>query len=161
VDVAAPTDGQPSIVHRAIAAGMHVLAQKPLAVTYREAVQLVEAADNAGVVLAVNQNGRFDPSINAARGPILDGALGTRLVAAISRHIETIWQTYLRDPRYSRLMILTPCTTTMASGRPTSTMAPTGHPTSRSRIGSRAPTRHLKERSGFPHGRHFEPPASR
>ena len=57
-------------------------------------------------MLAVNQNGRFDPSINAARRLILDGALGTRLVAAISMHIETIWQTYLRNPRYSRLMIL-------------------------------------------------------
>jgi predicted dehydrogenase len=106
VDVAVPADVQPSIVRRVVESGKHVLAQKPLAVSYREAVNVVEAAEKAGVVLAVNQNGRFDPSINAARTLIQDGILGTRLVAAISMHIETIWQSYLRDPKYSRLMIL-------------------------------------------------------
>jgi predicted dehydrogenase len=106
VDVAVPADVQPPVVHRAMAAGKHVLAQKPLAVSYREAVELVGAAERSGVTLAVNQNGRFDPAINAARGLIRNGILGTRLVAQITMHIETIWQDFLRDPRYSRLMIL-------------------------------------------------------
>lgn len=106
VDIAVAADVQPAIAQRAMAAGKHVLAQKPLAVTYGEAVALVEAAERAGVVLAVNQNGRYDSSINAARTLIREGILGTRLVAAISMHIETVWQDYLRDPRYTRLMIL-------------------------------------------------------
>jgi predicted dehydrogenase len=106
VDVAVPADVQPSLVHRVIAAGKHVLAQKPLAASYREAFDMVEAAEAANVTLAVNQNGRFDPAINAARNLVRGGILGTRLVAAISMHIDTIWQDFLQDPKYTRLMIL-------------------------------------------------------
>jgi predicted dehydrogenase len=106
VDIAVPPDYQPEIVHKAIAAGKHVLAQKPLAVTYGQAIEMVEAADTAGVKLAVNQNGRYDPSINAARQLIADGILGTRLVAAITMHIDMPWQQYYRDPKYDKLMIL-------------------------------------------------------
>jgi predicted dehydrogenase len=106
VDIAVPPDYQPEIVYRAVAAGKHVLAQKPLAVSYREAVAMVTAAESAGVKLAVNQNGRFDPSMNAARSLISDGILGTRLVATINTAVMNLWQQYLRDPRYRELMIL-------------------------------------------------------
>lgn len=106
VDIALPPDLQPPVVLDAIRAGKHVLAQKPLAVTYRDAVAMVEAAERAGVVLAVNQNGRFDPSINAAKRLIGDGLLGTRLVATSTMHITMPWQAYYKDPRYDRLMIL-------------------------------------------------------
>jgi len=106
VDVALPPDLQPPVVMRAIAAGKHVLAQKPLAVTYRDALAMVEAAQGAGVMLAVNQNGRWDPSINAARQLIGEGALGERLLANMTMHITMPWQGYYKDPRYERLMIL-------------------------------------------------------
>lgn len=106
VDVALPPDLQPPVVMQAIRAGKHVLAQKPLATTYRDAVAMVEAADRAGVRLAVNQNGRWDPSINAAKKLIAEGILGERLLATMTMHITMPWQTYYRDPRYGRLMIL-------------------------------------------------------
>lgn len=106
VDVALPPHLQPDVVARAVRAGKHVLAQKPLAISYGEASEMVAAADAAGVTLAVNQNGRYDPSVNAARRLIADGLLGTRLVASISMCIEMPWQTYYEDPRYERLMIL-------------------------------------------------------
>lgn len=106
VDVALPPDLQPPVVMQAIRAGKHVLAQKPLATTYRDAVAMVEEADRAGVTLAVNQNGRWDPSINAAKKLIAEGILGERLVATMTMHLMMPWQTYYRDPRYGRLMIL-------------------------------------------------------
>jgi predicted dehydrogenase len=106
VDVALPPDLQPPVVMEAIRAGKHVLAQKPLAVTYRDASAMVEAAERGGVTLAVNQNGRWDPSINAAKRLIADGVLGTRLVASMTMHIAMPWQAYYKDPRYERLMIL-------------------------------------------------------
>lgn len=106
VDVALPPDLQPAVVMQAIRAGKHVLAQKPLAVTYRDATAMVEAAERAGVTLAVNQNGRWDPSINAARKLIAAGTLGERLLATMTMHITMPWQAYYRDPRYARLMIL-------------------------------------------------------
>jgi predicted dehydrogenase len=106
VDVALPPDLQPPAVMQAIGAGRHVLAQKPLAVTYRDALMMVETAERAGVTLAVNQNGRWDPSINAARRWIREGLLGTRLLASMTMHITMPWQPYYRDPRYDRLMVL-------------------------------------------------------
>jgi predicted dehydrogenase len=106
VDVALPPDLQPPVVMQAIGAGKHVLAQKPLAVTYRDASAMVEAAERAGVTLAVNQNGRWDPSINAAKRWIGEGVLGTRLLASLTMHITMPWQRYYTDPRYDRLMIL-------------------------------------------------------
>jgi predicted dehydrogenase len=106
VDIALPPDLQPPVVMQAIGAGKHVLAQKPLAVTYRDALAMVEAAERASVMLAVNQNGRWDPSINAARRLITEGMLGTRLLASMTMHITMPWQEYYKDPRYERLMIL-------------------------------------------------------
>ena len=106
VDIALPPDLQPAVVLQAIRAGKHVLAQKPLAVTYRDAAAMVDAAERAGVVLAVNQNGRWDPSINAAKKLVADGALGERLLATMTMHITMPWQAYYKDPRYERLMIL-------------------------------------------------------
>src|SRR5262245_49027847 len=45
IDVALPPDLQPPVVTQAIRAGKHVLAQKPLATTYRDAAAMIEAAD--------------------------------------------------------------------------------------------------------------------
>jgi predicted dehydrogenase len=40
-------------------AGKHVLAQKPLALDPRAAREIVDEADNRGIRIAVNQNGRW------------------------------------------------------------------------------------------------------
>lgn len=106
VDIALPPDLQPSIVARAVAAGKHVLAHKPLAVNFNEAKEAVSAASREGVLLAVNQNGRFDPSINASRTLIQRGILGDRIVASMHMHLTMPWQEYYRHPRYDRLMLL-------------------------------------------------------
>lgn len=106
VDIAVPPDFQPELILKAIQSGKHVLAQKPLAVTYAEAEKVVSAAEDAGVTLAVNQNGRFDPSINALRQLISDGTVGEPLVYLLSMFIQMPWQTYYQDARYDKLMIL-------------------------------------------------------
>jgi predicted dehydrogenase len=106
VDIAVPPDEQPAIALQAIAAGKHVLAQKPLALALPEAQQVVTSAARAGVRLAVNQNGRFDPSINAARFLARDGLLGQRIVMTQMMHVNMDWQAYLSEPKYSRLMML-------------------------------------------------------
>lgn len=106
VDIAVPPDVQPALIHAALDAGKHVLAQKPLAVTYAEAADVVAAAERQGRYLAVNQNGRFDPAVNATRSLVRSGALGERLVASISMCVQMPWQQYLREPRYDKLMLL-------------------------------------------------------
>jgi len=106
VDIAVPPDFQPAIVEAALRAGKHVLAQKPVATNYKDSVAMVSLANEVGRTLAVNLNGRFDPSINAARQLISEGRLGTRLVASINMCIAMPWQEYYKVSRWDQLMIL-------------------------------------------------------
>jgi predicted dehydrogenase len=67
---------RPALILEAIAAGKHVLAQKPLALDLESARRVVEAAERAGVKLAVNQNGRWCPPLRAATLLVQQGAVG-------------------------------------------------------------------------------------
>src|SRR3954447_21736874 len=59
VDIATRPGERPALILQALAAGKHVLAQKPLALDLESACRVVDAADEAGLKLAVNQNGRW------------------------------------------------------------------------------------------------------
>ena len=61
VDVATQPAERAPIIEQAIAAGCHVLSQKPLATDLATARRLVAAAGARRVRLAVNQNGRWAP----------------------------------------------------------------------------------------------------
>ena len=76
VDVATRVADRPALVLRALEAGKHVLAQKPLALDLASARGVVEAAERAGVRLAVNQNGRWAPQWRAATLLVEQGAVG-------------------------------------------------------------------------------------
>ena len=60
----------------AIAAGKHVLCEKPLAMTVAEASDMVRAAEAAGVVFATNHHLRCSGSHRAVRGLIAAGRVG-------------------------------------------------------------------------------------
>jgi 1,5-anhydro-D-fructose reductase (1,5-anhydro-D-mannitol-forming) len=60
----------------AIAAGKHVLCEKPLAMTVTEAADMVSAADEAGVVFATNHHLRCSGSHRAVRDLIRSGRIG-------------------------------------------------------------------------------------
>ena len=60
----------------AIAAGKHVLCEKPLAMTAEEAAEMVRAADAAGVTFATNHHLRCSGSHQAVRQLIADGRIG-------------------------------------------------------------------------------------
>ncbi|GAA0271925.1 Gfo/Idh/MocA family oxidoreductase [Cryptosporangium japonicum] len=66
VDVAVPANVQPDIVHRALAAGKHLLCQKPFAEDLATAREMVRAAAAANRKIAVNQQMRFEEGIAAA-----------------------------------------------------------------------------------------------
>lgn len=67
VDMAVTPEGQIEASHLAIEAGKHVLCHKPLAERYAEAVALVDEAEKAGTLLAVNQQMRWSPGIHFTR----------------------------------------------------------------------------------------------
>jgi predicted dehydrogenase len=65
----------------ALAAGAHVMAEKPITLTVAEGVRLVEAAKSAGRRLAVAENYRRDPINRLARALIDAGAVGRPFLA--------------------------------------------------------------------------------
>lgn len=78
--IALPIDVSPNIVRAAIAAGKHVLAEKPLAASASESVALWTAARERGVVLAVGENYRFQPDWEIAHRIVGEGTIGTPLM---------------------------------------------------------------------------------
>ena len=63
-------------VKRALAAGKHVVCEKPLAVTSEQSVELTELAERSGVVHCTNFNVRFYPLVQEARERVRTGAIG-------------------------------------------------------------------------------------
>ena len=76
MDIATHPDVRPALIREALAAGKHVLAQKPLAEDLDIARELVEEAERLGMRLAVNQNGRWAPAWRVATLLVDRGAVG-------------------------------------------------------------------------------------
>ena len=70
--VSAPTESHAMVTMPLIAAGVHVLVEKPVTQTLAEADTLIAAAKAAGVVLAVGHSERFNPAVAAARPHVKD-----------------------------------------------------------------------------------------
>ncbi|MBA3450286.1 MAG: Gfo/Idh/MocA family oxidoreductase, partial [Chloroflexia bacterium] len=106
VDIAVTPWDQPAIAARAVAAGKHLLCQKPLADRYTEAVGLVAVAGQAGVKLAVNQQMRWDAGIQVSRQLIAQNALGTLSDCRIEVSIRTPWHMWPWIAASERLEIM-------------------------------------------------------
>jgi len=76
VHVCTPNDAHADIAGRAIAAGKHVVCEKPLATDLDAARLLAAAADSAGVVTAVPFVYRFYPTVRDARERVRTGETG-------------------------------------------------------------------------------------
>ena len=81
VHLATPNNVHDEQVRACLAAGKHVVCEKPLAMTSAQTTELLALAEASGLVHAVNFNQRFYPKNLHARAAIADGALGdVRLV---------------------------------------------------------------------------------
>jgi predicted dehydrogenase len=106
VDIAFPPDQQLEIVSEAVKR-RHVkgiLAQKPVAFTLEEAVEIVRVTDEAGVKLGVNHNMRYDQSMRALKTLLDRGDLGEPVVAEIMMNARPHWQEFIRP--YGRIALL-------------------------------------------------------
>ena len=72
VTIAVPTERHREVALPFLKSGVPALVEKPIARSLEEADQLIEAAADAGVVLAVGQTERFNPALAAARPLITD-----------------------------------------------------------------------------------------
>jgi predicted dehydrogenase len=94
LDIAVPPDVQPAILKAAVQHRDHVrgiLAQKPLALTCREAKECVDLCAGAGVTLAVNQNMRYDQSVRALKDVLGRGWLGEPVLGTIEMRAIPHW----------------------------------------------------------------------
>ncbi len=88
ITVATPTVTHFKIAMDAINAGKHVLVEKPICPTLQEAEDLVKAAEDAGIVLAVGQIERHNPVVKFARESIEQGSFGD-IVSISARRVST------------------------------------------------------------------------
>ncbi|HZU37875.1 MAG TPA: Gfo/Idh/MocA family oxidoreductase [Gemmataceae bacterium] len=94
LDIAVPPDRQPELIRQAVRHADHVrgiLAQKPLAMTVAEARECVELCANAGIVLAVNQNMRYDQSVRALKDILSRRWLGEPVLGTIDMRAIPHW----------------------------------------------------------------------
>lgn len=106
VDIAYPPHEQLAIVQELVKRPhiQAVLAQKPLATHLDEAREVVRLCEEAGKVLAVNQNMRYDHSMRALKTLLDRGELGEPVVAQITMHARPHWQGFVEG--YDRVAIL-------------------------------------------------------
>jgi predicted dehydrogenase len=87
LDIATHADARVGLMRRALAAGKHVLSQKPFVTELATGRDLVSAAEARGLKLAVNQNGRWAPHLAWMREATRAGLIG----AVTGVHIEIAW----------------------------------------------------------------------
>lgn len=76
-DVPTDTGSHHAVATECLRAGLHVMVEKPLAITLRGCNMVIQAARETGKVLSVAENYRRDPINRLARALIDDGAIGT------------------------------------------------------------------------------------
>lgn len=94
LDIAVPPDAQPDVIRRAVEHRDHIrgiLAQKPLALSVRQARECVDLCARAGVTLAVNQNMRYDQSVRAMKDLLGRGWIGQPVLGTIDMRAIPHW----------------------------------------------------------------------
>jgi len=105
VDICTPPGTHAEIAIAAARAGKAVLCEKPLAVTFRQAVEARDAAESAGVLNAVGFNYRRLPAVSLMKRMIGEGAVGRiRLVRASWLSDEFVDPAIPFDYRFDRSM---------------------------------------------------------
>ena len=108
LDLAVPPDKQLETIKAACIRGTAkgILAQKPLGANYAEAVEAVEACEAAGIVLAVNQNMRYDQSVRAAKTLLDNGTIGEPVLATLVMRGIPHWKPWIEKQGWVTLRIM-------------------------------------------------------
>jgi predicted dehydrogenase len=75
-------------------------------VNFAEAKRIVEACERAGIVLAVNQNMRFDQSVRAAKTLLANGTIGEPVFATIDMRGIPHWMPWQEELGWVTLRIM-------------------------------------------------------
>jgi predicted dehydrogenase len=77
VAIATPAATHLSVARAALAAGKHVLVEKPLAANLSDGIDLVEQAEKAGLVLMLDHTYCYTPAVQHLRELVRGGGIGT------------------------------------------------------------------------------------
>ncbi|GAB4468621.1 MAG: Gfo/Idh/MocA family oxidoreductase [Armatimonadaceae bacterium] len=91
VDIATHPPERLPLIEAALRAKKHVLSQKPFVTDLDEGGRLVALADEMGVRLAVNQNGRWSPHFAYMREAVRAGHIGDVLSVHLGVHWDHSW----------------------------------------------------------------------
>jgi predicted dehydrogenase len=83
VTICTPNKFHAEIAIAALEAGVHVLCEKPMAITVDECEAMISAANQAGKVLSIAYHYRFKKEAQAAKQTMLEGAVGDPLVIRV------------------------------------------------------------------------------
>ncbi|MXM66147.1 Gfo/Idh/MocA family oxidoreductase [Streptomyces sp. HUCO-GS316] len=101
-DICTPTTTHHDIALAAFEAGAHVLCEKPLALTPKDAQHMSDAAHEAGRLLYPGHVVRFFPAYVRLRDAVTSGALGRVAVARFTRTGRyPTWSNWFTDPALS------------------------------------------------------------
>jgi len=108
LDIAVPPHRQLELIQAACARGTvaGIFAQKPLALNYADAEEAVRCCERAGIVLSVNQNMRYDPSVFAASLLLREEFFGTPVFATIDMRAILHWQSWQAETGSATLRIM-------------------------------------------------------
>lgn len=91
VDITTHPDVRPPLIEAALKAGKHVLSQKPFVLDLETGRRLVDLAEQRGLKLAVNQNGRWAPHFAYMREVIRSGLIGHVATVDFELHWDHHW----------------------------------------------------------------------
>ena len=109
VDLCTPTTTHVELALLAAAAGKHLFVEKPMARTLYDCDLIIEAAEQAGIVIMVGHVVRFFPEFAAAKRAIESGAIGVPAAIRTSRsagHPKGGWHNWFADPQQSGGVLL-------------------------------------------------------
>ncbi|HIA18499.1 MAG TPA: Gfo/Idh/MocA family oxidoreductase [Planctomycetaceae bacterium] len=109
VDVAVPPDEQLQVIRDIVEHAdkiKGILAQKPLGIHYEQACEIVTLCSQAGIVLSVNQNMRYDQSVRTCKYLLDQGMLGDPVFASIDMRAVPHWMPWQQRLGWVTLRIM-------------------------------------------------------
>jgi predicted dehydrogenase len=90
-DITTHPEERAGLIEAALRAGKHVLSQKPFVLDLAVGERLVDLAEARGVILAVNQQGRWAPHMSFMREAVRAGLIGEVQSVHIAMHWDHSW----------------------------------------------------------------------
>ncbi len=107
--VAVPNALHMTVGKACASAGVHMIVEKPVADTVESGLELVEAAEAAGVRMLVGHHRRYDPAVERARAVVQSGDLGRLVVVSAiwaAHKPESYWNVdWRREPGGGPILI--------------------------------------------------------